>query len=140
MTATSDAPDEKAPSGIGRRRAAAKDDGTAAYSERRAETKAAEADLFMKEGFRGASIGRVAQSLGIDRATLYYYVGSKEELFDDVVTTAMRANVEVAEGILRGIGPAPDKIASLITSLMDSYAEHYPFLYVFIQENLSHVG
>ena len=132
--------DEAAPSGIGRRRAAAKDDGTAAYVDRRAEIKAAAADLFKKEGFRGTSIGRIAQALGIDRATLYYYVGSKEELFDDVVSGAVRANVQVAEEILRGEGAAPQKIYSLITSLMDSYAEHYPFLYVFIQENLGHVG
>ncbi len=129
-----------ASSGMGRRRAAAKDDGTAAYAERRAEIKAAAADLFKKEGFRGTSIGRIAQALGIDRATLYYYVGSKEELFDDVVSGAVRANVQVAEAILKGAAPAPEKIFTLITSLMDSYAEHYPFLYVFIQENLGHVG
>ncbi|QNK81481.1 TetR/AcrR family transcriptional regulator [Nakamurella sp. PAMC28650] len=129
-----------APSGMGRRRAAAKDDGTAAYAERQAEIKTAAADLFKKEGFRGTSIGRIAKALGIDRATLYYYVGSKEELFDDVVSGAVRANVQVAERILEGAGSAPEKIFLLVKSLMDSYAEHYPFLYVFIQENLSHVG
>ena len=127
-------------SGIGRRRAAAKDEGRAAYSERRAEIKAAAANLFQKEGFRGTSIGRIAQSLGMDRATLYYYVGSKEELFDDVVTGAVRANVEVAKAIRDGAGTAPEKLRSLITSLMQSYADHYPLLYVFIQENLSHVA
>lgn len=127
-------------SGIGRRRAAARDEGTAAYAERRADIKAAAADLFKKDGFRGTSIGRVAEALGMDRATLYYYVGSKEELFDDVVTNAVRANVEAAEAILRGPGPAPDKIFTLVTSLMTSYADNYPFLYVFIQENLGHVG
>ncbi|GAA3522937.1 TetR/AcrR family transcriptional regulator [Amycolatopsis ultiminotia] len=131
---------EASSSGIGRRRAAAKDEGTAAYAERRAEIKAAAADLFKKNGFRGTSIGRVAQAMGMDRATLYYYVGSKEELFDDVVTNAVRANLEVAEAILKDKGTALDKIFRLVTSLMNSYAEHYPLLYVFIQENLGHVG
>ncbi|MET3803316.1 AcrR family transcriptional regulator [Nakamurella sp. UYEF19] len=140
MTNTSGEQEKAEPSRIGRRRAAAKDDGTAAYAERRSEIKAAAADLFKSEGFRGTSIGRVAQALGIDRATLYYYVGSKEELFDDVVSGAVRANVEIAEEILRGGGSAPEKIFSLVTSLMNSYAEHYPFLYVFIRENLGHVG
>jgi len=139
MTRTSEQK-ETVTSGIGRRRAAAKGEGSAAYVERRAEIRTAAGDLFKKEGFRGTSIGRIAQALGIDRATLYYYVGSKEELFDDVVTVAVRANVEVAELILRGEGTAPKKILALITSLMESYAEHYPFLYVFIQENLGHVG
>jgi len=129
-----------ASSGMGRRRAAAKDDGTAAYAERRAEIKAAAADLFKKEGFRGTSIGRIAQALGIDRATLYYYVGSKEELFDEVVTEAVRANVATAEAIRDGDGPVPEKLRTLVVALMESYAAHYPFLYVFIQENLSHVA
>jgi AcrR family transcriptional regulator len=127
-------------SGIGRRRATARDDNSAAYQERREEIKQAAAALFKQHGFRGTSISQVAAALDIDRATLYYYVGSKEELFDDVVTEAVRANVDVAESILAREAPAPDKMRDLIVSLMHSYAENYPFLYVFIQENLSHVA
>lgn len=127
-------------SGIGRRRAAAKDEASEAYQVRRAEIKAAAADLFKRDGFRGTSIGRIAAASGIDRATLYYYVGSKEELFDDVVTEAVKNNVAVAEAIRDGEGTAPEKLRRLIEALMVSYAEHYPFLYVFIQENLTHVG
>ena len=67
-------------------------------------------------------------------------MGSKEELFDEVVSDAVRANVARAQAIRDGAGHAPDKLARLITELMDSYAASYPFLYVFIQENLSHVG
>lgn len=126
-------------SGIGRRRAAAKDEGSRAYQERREEIKQAAGELFKRHGFRGTSMGQVAEALNLDRATLYYYVGSKEELFDDVVTKAVRANVEIAESILTRPGPAPGKLHDLITSLMSSYADNYPFLYVFIQENLSHV-
>lgn len=129
-----------APSGIGRRRAAAKDEGRAAYQERRGEIFAAAANLFKKEGFRGTSIGRIAEAMEMDRATLYYYISSKEELFDEVVTDAVRANVVTGEAIRDGEGSAPEKLRTLITSLMDSYAAHYPFLYVYIQENLSHVS
>jgi AcrR family transcriptional regulator len=126
-------------SGIGRRRAAAKGEGSRAYHERRKEIKQAAGELFKRHGFRGTSMGQVAEALNLDRATLYYYVGSKEELFDDVVTKAVRANVEIAESILTRGGPAAGKLHDLITSLMSSYADNYPFLYVFIQENLSHV-
>lgn len=128
------------PSAIGRRRAAARGDGRVAYQERRLEIVAAAAGLFKTHGFRGTSIGQIAEALGTDRATLYYYVGSKEELFDEVVSDAVRANVARAQAIRDGGGDAPDKLARLVTELMDSYAASYPFLYVFIQENLSHVG
>ena len=125
------------PSGIGRRRAAARDDSSAAYQARRVQIRQAAGELFQRHGFGGTSIGQVAAALDIDRATLYYYIGSKEELFDDVVTEPVRANVLVAEAIQAGDAPAPEKLHDLVTSLMRSYAENHPFLYVYIQENLS---
>lgn len=131
---------EQQSSGIGRRRAAARGDGTPAYTERRQEIVAAAAALFKTHGFRGTSLGQVAEAMGTDRATLYYYVGSKEELFDEVVSDAVRANAARAEAIRDGAGDAPDKLHRLVTELMDSYAASYPFLYVYIQENLGHVG
>ena len=127
-------------SGIGQRRAAAKDDSSAAYTERREEIKRAAGEMFKRHGFRGTSIGKVAEALDVDRATLYYYIGSKEELFDDVVTEAVEANLQIAEAILAREASAPEKLHDLVTSLMRSYADNYPFLYVFIQENLSHVS
>ena len=131
---------EQQPSGIGRRRAAALGENRAAYRERRQEIIAAAADLFKSHGFRGTSIGQIAEALDTDRATLYYYIGSKEELFDEVVTDAVRANVTFAESVRTSPGTAPEKLRTLVTALMESYAAHYPFLYVYIQENLSHVG
>ena len=47
-------------SGIGRRRAAAKDEGSSAYHERREEIKRAAGQLFKRHGFRGTSMGQVA--------------------------------------------------------------------------------
>lgn len=128
------------PSGIGRRRAAAQGEGRTAYTERRQEIISAAAGLFKTRGFQGTSIGQIAKALGTDRATLYYYIGSKEELFDEVVSDTVRANVARAQAIRDGEGTAPEKLHRLVTELMDSYAASYPFLYVFIQENLSHVS
>ena len=140
MARTSSAKTQTAPSGIGRRRAAARNEGGAAYQQKLAEIKSAAGDLFKREGFRGASIGRLAQALDMERATLYYYVGSKEQLFDDVVSGAVRENAAYARRIKDGAGSAPQKLRTLITALMQSYSDNYPLLYVFIQENLSHVG
>ncbi len=126
--------------GIGRRRAAAKDENRAAYQERRSEIKAVAGRLFKQAGFRGTSLGQIAAALGMDRATLYYYIGSKEELFDEVVSEAVHGNVLEAEAIRDSAAPAPQKLRTLIECMMASYAKHYPYLYVYIQENLSHVS
>jgi TetR/AcrR family transcriptional regulator, cholesterol catabolism regulator len=127
-------------SGIGRRRAAAQDDGSAAYQERRAEVIRAAGEVFRRHGFRGTKIGDIAEAVNMDRATVYYYVGSKEELFHQVVGDAVEKNCLRAEEILHGSGPADEKLRTLVTELMVSYAEAYPYLYVYIREDLRAAG
>ena len=133
----SEAPTE---SGIGRRRSAAVDDGTPAYRRRRLEIIRAAALVFKKKGYRATNLADIAAAADTDRATLYYYVGSKAELFDEAVSGAVESNAVAAESIWSGQGTAPDKLRLLITSLMKSYVDHYPLLYVFVQENLTHVA
>lgn len=127
-------------SGISRRRAAALAEGGAAYTERRAEIIATAARIFREKGLRGTSLADVAESLGTDRASLYYYIGSKDELFHEIVRDAAEANAQQAEAIRDGAGTAVDKLGHLIASLMASYSAHYPYLFVYIQEDLSKVA
>ena len=127
-------------SGIGRRRAAALAEGGAAYTERRAEIVAAAARVFREKGFNGTSLADVAETIGTDRATLYYYIGSKDELFHEIVRDAAEENAVQAEAIRDSNETSTAKLTRLITSLMASYAEHYPYLFVYIQEDLSKVS
>src|SRR5882757_4242361 len=123
---------EKMASGIGRRRAAALSDGGTAYRERRQKIIAAAAGVFQEKGFGAASLGDVAIALGTDRASLYYYVSSKEELFHEVVYTAAEDSVLRAEAIRDGDGTTTEKLSALVHSLLSSFEEHYPYLYVYI--------
>jgi AcrR family transcriptional regulator len=128
-------------SGIARRRqAAALDTGNAAYQERRAEIIKAAGAVFKKNGYRGTKISDIAEVMNMDRATLYYYVGNKEELFHHAVGDAVEKNALRAESIAEGSGSSADKLRILVTELMVSYAESYPYLYIYIQEDLSHVA
>jgi AcrR family transcriptional regulator len=110
------------------------------YRERRAEIIAAAAEIFKKHGYRGTKLNDIAEALQLDRASLYYYVGGKEELFHDVVGGTVERNALTAEAIVEGPGTAPEKLRTLVAGLMVSYAETYPFLYVYIQENLSNIS
>lgn len=127
-------------SNISRRRAAARDDATSGYLERRREILQAAAQAFKEHGFRGTTFNHVAEAMGADRASLYYYVSSKEELFQEVVGEAVRVNLAAATAIRDDDTPAPEKLRRLIEGLMASYAEYYPVLYLLIQENLSQVA
>jgi TetR/AcrR family transcriptional regulator, cholesterol catabolism regulator len=127
-------------SNIARRRAAARDDATSGYVERRRAILRAAAQVFKERGFRGTTFNHVGEAMGADRATLYYYFSSKEELFQEVVSEAVKVNLATAIAIRKDAGSAPEKLRRLVEGLMASYAEYYPGLYLLIQENLSHVA
>ena len=125
---------------ISRRRAAARDDARSGYADRRREVVRAAAQVFKERGFSGTTLSHVAEAMGTDRASLYYYVSSKDELFQEIVTETVKTNVARAKAIRDGEGSAPGKLRLLIEDMMRSYEEHYPVLYVLIQENLGHVA
>jgi TetR/AcrR family transcriptional regulator, cholesterol catabolism regulator len=124
-----------AASGIGKRRAAAKAEASEQYLARRRELVKAAASVFKDKGLASASLDDVARAAGVDRASLYYYVGSKQELFDEVVLEALVANIEMAERIRDAEGDAQRKLEQLIEELLVSYGAYYPHLYVFLQED-----
>ncbi|MEU0482583.1 TetR/AcrR family transcriptional regulator [Streptosporangium sp. NPDC006013] len=125
---------------IGRRRQAALSGGRDGYKERRKKLIDAAASVFREKGYGAASLGDVANALGTDRASLYYYVSSKEELFHAVVFQAAEDNVVRAEAIRDGDLPVARKLAALVRELMLSYEKHYPYLFVYIQEKMSMFG
>jgi len=131
---------KKAPtSQIGRRRVLALKKGSESYQERRREIARVAAEVFNKRGFRGTSLSAVADALGTDRASLYYYIANKRELFDEVVREVSEENVATAEAVHATDAPAVEKLRTLVVELMCSYAANYPLLYVYIRENLAHV-
>jgi AcrR family transcriptional regulator len=76
----------------------------------------------------------------VDRATLYYYFSSKDQLFDDIVRSVIESNDALARRIAdSAISPAR-KLRELVGTLMISYATHYPLLYIYIREDLAHVS
>ena len=127
-------------SGIGRRRAAAKVDKAPNYDKRRKEISEAAARVFNRKGFSGTSISAVAQEPSIDRASLYYYISSKEELFDELVREVSESNLKAAQNIRNSDQSPAEKLKSLIVQLMGAYAKNYPILYIYIRENLADVA
>jgi len=45
--------------------------------------------VFRRKGFRAAKLQDIAAEIGLDRASVYYYVSGKEELYKDVVADAV---------------------------------------------------
>jgi TetR/AcrR family transcriptional regulator, cholesterol catabolism regulator len=118
---------------IGERRKAALDVGSAAYLDRRAELIKAAANVFRERGHE-TTLRDVGEVLGIERASLYYYIGSREELLQAIVAEALERHMAAARAIKRSKKSSPEKVRALVESVVLSYAEHYPHMNVYIEQ------
>jgi AcrR family transcriptional regulator len=116
---------------IEHRRRSAIAEGKAAYTARRQEVIDAAATVFRELGYEAATLNDVAVRLDTDRASLYYYVGSKEELLHEIVSVVLFENVAAAERVRKRKGSAPEKIEALIEEMISSFDRNYPHMFVF---------
>src|SRR4051812_25190671 len=118
--------------GIEARRQAAMEEGSAAYIARRQDIVRAAAHVFRDKGYE-ATLKDVAQALGTELASIYYSVGRKEELLQEIVREALARDMEAAPAIRRSKDNAAEKIRALIHSMVISYAENSPHMNVYIE-------
>jgi AcrR family transcriptional regulator len=131
----------KRSSNISRRRRTAQSDGSADYAAQRVELLRIAAKVFKEKGFQSTTLADIAQEAGLDRASVYYYVGSKEELFHESVQGVVDDSIALAKQLL-----GDEKLSSLerlhwiYIALMISYEDNYPATFVYIQEHMHEVA
>lgn len=131
---------QAAPSGIGERRKTAQRNGRADYTAKRAEIIAAAVAVFSEKGFHGATLNDVAEHLGTDRASLYYYVADKQELFQEAIKGLLEDNLAQAERINASGASAVEKLSDVVRMVLTSYAANYPQTFVYIQEDMARLA
>ena len=72
-----------------------------AYQRKRKEIIDAAMNLFSKNGYDKTSISQIATVMHIDRATLYYYFSSKDEIYQEISTNIAIKNVTEIENIAK---------------------------------------
>ena len=96
------------------------------------------ATVFARRGYAQTTIEDIADEVGINRATLYYYVGTKEELLvallDGPIDTLRTRLEEVAGRPL----PARDKLVAALREYSRTMTE-VPALFIFLSENVHRV-
>jgi AcrR family transcriptional regulator len=128
-------------SNISRRRKVALSDGSADYRAKREELVRTAAQLFKRKGYKATTLNDIAQEAGLDRATVYYYVGNKEEFFRESVKGITDVNIAEAERLVRSKTLDPrEKLRLLVLRLMQSYEENYPQMYVYVQEQMHQIA
>src|SRR3546814_20294277 len=72
-------------SNISRRRKTALEDGSTDYLAKRAELVEIAGRQFKNNGFRATTLAAIGHKAGLAREPVYYYLGSKEERFSEVL-------------------------------------------------------
>ena len=134
-----DTDEKKLATVIGKRRTSARKEARASYENRRGEISEAAIQVFHKLGYQAASLSAVATELGVDRATLYYYFSSKEQMFDEIVRSVVEANEALARRIADSNLAPSRKLRDLIVAFMTSFTENYPLLHIYVREDLTQV-
>ncbi|GAA4535101.1 TetR/AcrR family transcriptional regulator [Pseudonocardia xishanensis] len=119
-------------------------EGGAAYQAKRSELLQIAGDVFKQKGYEAATLNDVAERFGTDRAAIYYYFAGKDELFQEVFqATAKKVldeNLAEAIRIAALETTAQERLRMLIELQINSYEANYPYVYVYIQEDMGKVS
>jgi AcrR family transcriptional regulator len=126
---------------LGARRSTARAEAAPAYRARREEIIAAAGRAFLAKGYRATSFRDIADAVGVDRASLYYYFESKHELFRAATTVAVTRNIAEAEAIAQSAQAPVDKLTEIVRCLLASYTDRdYPYMFIFLQEDVNRIS
>ena len=128
-------------SNISKRRESALKEGSADYLAKRDELVRIAAQQFKQSGYRATTLAEIGHKAGLDRATVYYYFGSKEELFREILRTGVDQNIRECVKISQNDKlDSLEKLQAIVQQLMKAYDEHYPHMYVYIQEEMDRIA
>jgi AcrR family transcriptional regulator len=90
--------------------------------------------VFRREGFGRARLEDVAAEVGINRASLYYYVGTKEELLIALIEDPAREMTRHCREALESDGPADVKLRGALHYYVEDLQNH-PELFLLFSES-----
>lgn len=76
-------------------------------------------EVFLREGFEGASVDQIARDAGVSKATLYSYFPDKQALFMAVLTSQCQRQSDQTMGIEILQRPVPEALQSIALSFVN---------------------
>jgi TetR/AcrR family transcriptional regulator, cholesterol catabolism regulator len=102
-------------------------------SARRTELTREAAKLFAQKGYHGTSIGDIADALGVQKASLYAHIASKEDLLYETMREGAAAFHGALDAIRDDAAPT-EKIRLALRGHLRVVAEQLDVATVFVQE------
>lgn len=82
------------------------------------------ARLFNEQGYRATSLAEIGEELGMNKASLYYYVKSKDDLLARVIYRASQRLRILAEGIVEDTDDAQTALVRLVETHCTTLLDH----------------
>ena len=80
--------------------------------------------LFARKGYFATSIREIASAMGIQKASLYYYISSKEDLIYQISKTALEHVTACVETALTQVSGPEERLYAFITSHVAGLLQH----------------
>lgn len=105
--------------------------------ERRAQILSAATKVFARNGFVGTRIDDIASAAGMSKGLLYHYFGSKESVFNTLISDAEQGTIRLFQQALEMPGGATDRLRRLIEQAIAGLAEKPQIFMVVLQAFVS---
>jgi AcrR family transcriptional regulator len=102
-------------------------------SARRSELTRTAVRLFAQKGYHGTSVGDIAEALGVQKASLYHHVASKQELLAEAALEGAEAFHGALDAVPERV-PAVERIRLALRAHLRVVAEQLDVATVFVQE------
>ena len=102
-------------------------------SAHRSRLLATSAELFWTHGYRATTTRRIAATLGLQQATLYHHVTSKEDLLYEICASSLTQLLKASETALAGLTDPRERLDSFVRTaifeLLDNQREHATMIF-----------
>ncbi len=102
--------------------------------DKQAEILAAALKIFREKGYHAASMQDLADEVGLQKASLYYYVSSKDDLLKALYERFLGAFTEQLSAIVAEPLPPSEKLRRAIESQVVALSEQLELFHVYIHE------
>jgi len=93
---------------------------------------------FSRRGLSGARIDAIAAESGINKGMIYYYFGSKEDLYVAALEESYRRFRQIESDFHLESLPPVEALRALVGASFDFHAAHPEFIRMVMSENINH--
>lgn len=94
-------------------------------------------EIFAESGYEGARVDEIAKRAGVNKAMIYYRIGDKKTLYEEVIHDVFGDMGErIMENIKEDLSPE-DKLKTYVANIAETMAQHPPLPRIMMREAAS---